>query len=125
MLLSVDRPSPGAAAAATAVVGEAEELALSAGVVVVVVIGGGPDDTPAAVVLVPLAGEGSSVRVKDATCVDVAETLGRLQVVVAEDEVQSAADWATASGRGLVFCANAVVVAPRAARMWEARIGGG
>ena len=111
----MERPSPGAAAAATLLLGDTEELAVP-----VVISGGG-----AVVVVdadVALAGEWSTVTVKVAGCVDVAETMGRLQVVVEEVVVQSVA-WATASGMGLVSCAWARVVAPRAARMWERRIG--
>jgi hypothetical protein len=125
MLLSLDRPSPGAAAAATLLLGDADELAgpvLSGSGAVVVV-----DAEDAPPVVVPLTGEWSTDTVKVAGCVDVAEkTVGRLQVVVGE-VVQSAVAWATASGIGLVSCAWArvVVVAPRAARMWEGRIGFG
>lgn len=129
MLLSVDRPSPGAAAATVVLVAGADEaVAVVAAVVEVApaVVGSAADvsedsDDEGEV---PLAGEMPMVRVKPAVEVDDAETAGRVQVV--EVEVQSA-DWAAAaaSGIGLVFWASAVVVAPRAARMWEARIGFG
>lgn len=132
MLLSLDRPSPGAAAAATLLLGDAVAVAV---VLSAVVVGGGGDvgaavdDDDAASEdddddEVPLAGESPTVRVKLAGRVDVAETVGRLQVVVAEEVVVQSTDcWAMASGRGLVFCAWArlmlivMVVAPRAARV--------
>lgn len=126
MLLSVDKPSPGAAAATVVLVAGAGDSVTMLAVVVAVpaaVVGSAADVSED----VLLGGERSTVRVKGAGCVEVAEGLGRVQVV--EVEVQSAEDWAAtaiASGIGLVFCASAVVmlvvVAPRAARMWEARI---
>lgn len=129
MLLSLDRPSPAAAAAATLLVLEEEEAAGDEEVVAVV----GPVPAPLvsvnvnelSVVVVLLAGASMRVTVKFAASVDCAEVLGRDQVVVVE-EVQSAVSWvawATWSGLGFVSCAWARVVAPRAARMWEGRIG--
>lgn len=123
MLLSVDKPSPGAAAATVVLVaGAGDSVTMLAVVVAVPAVVGSAADVSDDVLL---GGERSTVRVKGAGCVEVAEGLGRVQVV--EVEVQSAEDWAAtaiASGIGLVFCASArlVVVAPRAARMWEARI---
>lgn len=120
MLLSLGKPSPGAAAAATLLLGDTEgEEVVASGAVVAVA------DTRDDALVVPLPDEWSTVTVKLAGCVDDAETLGRVQVVVGE-VVQSAVPWvawATSSGLGLVSCAWARVVAPRAARMWEGRIG--
>lgn len=123
MLLSLGRPSPGAAAAATLLLGdtEGEEVVASGGVVA----DADTRDDALVELVVPLPGEWSTVTVKLAGCVDDAETLGRVQVVVGE-VVQSALPWvawATSSGLGLVSCAWARVVAPRAARTWEGRIG--
>lgn len=101
MLLSLEKPSPGAAAAATLLLGdtEGEEVVASGGVVA---DADTRDDAP----VVPLPGEWSTVTVKFAECVDDAETLGRVQVVVGE-VVQSVpwVAWATSSGLGLVSCA--------------------
>lgn len=125
MLLSLERPSPAAAAAAAA----ALLLLLDAapgdeGLVAVT----GPSEIvivrePSVVLgAVPLAGESTRVTVKFAELVNGADVLGRDQVVVGE-EVQSVV-WATWSGLlGFVSCAWARVVAPRAARTWEGRIG--
>lgn len=120
MLLSLGKPSPGAAAAATLLLGETEgEEVVASGAVVAVA---DTRDDALVELVVPLPGEWSTVTVKLAGCVDDAETLGRVQVVVGE-VVQSAVAWATSSGLGLVSCAWARVVAPRAARTWEGRIG--
>lgn len=131
MLLSLDRPSPAAAAAALLLL----LLLLDA-------VAGGDDDEVVAVtgpppslvsvnvkepsVAVPLAGASMRVTVKFAGIVVDAEVLGRTQVVVGVVEVHSVAcvAWAACwSGLCFVSCARARVVAPRAARMWEGRIG--
>lgn len=130
MLLSLDRPSPPAAAAATllllldAAAGDEEAVAVAGPVPAEVIVN---VNEPSVAVL--LAGASMRVTVKFAGVVNGAEVLGSDQVVVVE-EVQSAVSWvawATWSGLGFVSCAWArlmvVVVAPRAARMREGRIG--
>lgn len=130
MLLSLDRPSPAAAAAAAVLLlllepaaGDEELVAVTGPSVEIVIV-----REPSVVVgAVPLAGPSTRVTVKFAGFVDDAEVLGRDQVVVGEEEVQSVLAWAPIwSGLGFVSCAWArkvVVVAPSAARMWEGRIG--
>lgn len=132
MLLSLDKPSPAAVAAVAlllldAAAGDEEEedvVAVSAGpppAVVRVMV-----NDPSSVVAVPLAGPSMRVMVKFAGVVIDAEVLGRTQVVVGVvvQSVLAWVAWAAAcwSGLGLVSCALARVVAPRAARMWEGRI---
>lgn len=142
MLLSLDRPSPAAAAAATppllvvvldVAAGDEEEEEEPPVPMDSVVVTGGPKsdsvgaDASSAVVeepaAVPLAGDSLMVTVKFAGLVDAAEVLGRVQVVVVDEEqsVAWAACWAGLLGR--VSCAWARVVAPRATRIWEGRIG--
>lgn len=135
MLLSLDRPSPPAAAAATllplldAAAGDEGDVAVAGPEVIVRL---GDDDVAVAeasvvvVVVVPLTGWSMRVTVKFAELVDSAEVLGRDQVVVGVEEqsVPASVAWAACSpGLGDVCCAWARVVAPRAARMWEGRIG--
>lgn len=134
MLLSLDRPSPPAAAAATllllllleAAAGDEGDVAVAGPEVIVRL---GDDDVAvaeASVVVVPLAGWSMRVTVKFAALVDSAEVLGRDQVVVVDEgqSVPASVAWAACSpGLGDVCCAWARVVAPRAARMWEGRIG--
>lgn len=125
MLLSLDKPSPAAAAAAAVLLllepaaGDEELVAVTGPPSVEIVI----VSEPSVVVVgaVPLAGPSTRVTVKFAGFVDVAEVLGRDQVVDGE-EVQSVLAWAPIWSRlGFVSCAWArlmVVVAPSAARMW-------
>lgn len=133
MLLSLDRPSPPAAAAALLLLWMLDVAAGDDDEEPVAVAGPEPMDI---VVVEPPgpksgstgAGDSLMVRVKFAGLVDAAEVLGRVQVVVADEVVQSVPCWvawaACWSGLlGLVLCAWARVVAPRAARRWEGRIG--
>lgn len=126
MLLSLARPSPAAAAAAAllllvAAAGDEELVAVTAPVPAEVIVNVKSPLLRVGVVL--LAGASMRVTVKFAGIVDGAEVLGRAQVVVVEEE--QSVPWATWSGLGFVSCAWAkkVVVAPRAASMWEGRIG--
>lgn len=119
MLLSLDRPSPPAAAALLDwAPGEDEEVAVAA----LVPPGAVVDEANAVLeeVVVPLPGETVRVMVKLAGLTVDADVLGRDQFVLVDEQLEACA---TADAlEGLSSFAEAMVAAPRAARRLEGRI---